>query len=123
MENTLQNIILQEMETLDGIMMATTNLTQNMDSAFERRFLYKINFHKPDLATRLHIWQSMMPDLSESDVAILAERYDFSGGQMENITRKATVEHILTGHMPSLETLIGFCEEENIIENRPRIGY
>ena len=123
MENTLQNIILQEMETLDGIMMATTNLTQNMDSAFERRFLYKINFHKPDLATRLHIWQSMMPNLTESDVAILAERYDFSGGQMENITRKATVEHILTGQMPSLEMLIGFCEEENIVENRPRIGY
>lgn len=123
MENTLQNIILQEMETLDGIMMATTNLTQNMDSAFERRFLYKINFHKPDLATRLLIWQSMMPELPESDVAILAERYDFSGGQMENITRKATVEHILTGKMPSLEMLIGFCEEENIVENRPRIGY
>ena len=123
MENTLQNIILQEMETLDGIMMATTNLTQNMDSAFERRFLYKINFHKPDHATRLQIWQSMMPDLPESDVAILAERYDFSGGQMENITRKATVEHILTGQTPSLETLIGLCEEENIVENRPRIGF
>jgi len=123
MENTLQNIILQEMETLDGIMMATTNLTQNMDSAFERRFLYKINFHKPELATRLLIWQSMMPNLPESDVAILAERYDFSGGQMENITRKATVEHILTGQMPNLETLISFCEEENIVENRPRIGY
>lgn len=123
MENTLQNIILQEMETLDGIMMATTNLTGNMDTAFERRFLYKINFHKPDRATRLQIWQSMMPDLPESDVTILAERYDFSGGQMENITRKATVEHILTGQTPSLEMLIGFCEEENIVENRPRIGY
>jgi SpoVK/Ycf46/Vps4 family AAA+-type ATPase len=123
MENTLQNIILQEMETLDGIMMATTNLTQNMDSAFERRFLYKINFHKPDCTTRLHIWQSMMPNLAESDVAILAERYDLSGGQMENITRKATVEHILTGQTPSLETLIGLCEEENIVENRPRIGF
>jgi len=123
MENTLQNIILQEMESLDGIMMATTNLTQNMDSAFERRFLYKINFHKPDRATRLKIWQSMMPNLSESEAAILAERYDFSGGQMENITRKATVEQILTGQTPKLETLIGFCEEENIVENRPRIGY
>ena len=123
MENTLQNIILQEMETLDGIMMATTNLTQNMDSAFERRFLYKINFHKPDNATRLQIWQSMLPDLTESEVAILAERYDFSGGQMENITRKATVEQILTGQMPSLEMLIGLCEEENIVENRPRIGF
>jgi DNA polymerase III delta prime subunit len=123
MENTLQNIILQEMETLDGIMMATTNLTQNMDPAFERRFLYKINFHKPDRNTRLNIWQSMMPDLPENDLAILAERYDFSGGQMENITRKATVEHILTGQTPSLETLVGFCEEENIAENRPRIGF
>ena len=123
MENTLQNIILQEMETLDGIMMATTNLTQNMDSAFERRFLYKINFHKPDSTTRLHIWQSMMPELPENDAAILAERYDFSGGQMENITRKATVEHILTGEAPSLDMLISLCEEENIAENRPRIGF
>jgi SpoVK/Ycf46/Vps4 family AAA+-type ATPase len=123
MENTVQNIILQEMETLDGIMMATTNLTQNMDPAFERRFLYKINFHKPDRNTRLNIWQNMMPDLSENETAILAERYDFSGGQMENITRKATVEHILTGQRPCLETLIGFCEEENIVESRPRIGF
>ena len=123
MENTLQNIILQEMEALDGIMMATTNLTQNMDSAFERRFLYKVNFHKPDRATRLHIWQSMMPDLTENEVTILAERYDFSGGQMENITRKATVEQILTGQKPNLEMLVSFCEEENINENRPRIGF
>ena len=37
MLNTLQNIILQEMETLDGIMICTTNLHGNLDSAFERR--------------------------------------------------------------------------------------
>ena len=42
MENSIQNIILQEMENLNGIMIATTNLTENLDSAFERRFLYKI---------------------------------------------------------------------------------
>ena len=42
MENSIQNIILQEMEMLDGILIATTNLAQNMDKAFERRFLYKI---------------------------------------------------------------------------------
>ena len=41
MENSIQNIILQEIENLDGIMIATTNLQQNMDTAFERRFLYK----------------------------------------------------------------------------------
>ena len=64
-----------------------------------------------------------MPDLPESDAAVLAQRYDFSGGQMENITRKATVEHILTGETPNLDMLISLCEEENIAENRPRIGF
>ena len=39
MENSIQNIILQEMEKLDGILIATTNLTTNLDKAFERRFL------------------------------------------------------------------------------------
>lgn len=42
MENSIQNIILQEIEQLDGILIATTNLAENMDKAFERRFLYKI---------------------------------------------------------------------------------
>ena len=59
MENSIQNIILQEMETLNGIMIATTNLTQNLDKAFERRFLYKIKFEKPTVEARVLIWHSM----------------------------------------------------------------
>ena len=47
MDNAMQNIILQEIENLDGILIATTNLTSNLDRAFERRFLYKVEFHKP----------------------------------------------------------------------------
>ena len=50
MENSIQNIILQEMEALEGIMIATTNLTANLDKAFERRFLYKIQFNRPTVA-------------------------------------------------------------------------
>ncbi len=46
-ENAMQNILLQEIERLDGILIATTNLTQNLDKAFERRFLYKIEFRRP----------------------------------------------------------------------------
>lgn len=40
MNNSMQNIILQEMENLDGILVATTNLAASLDSAFERRFLF-----------------------------------------------------------------------------------
>jgi len=57
MENAMQNIILQEMETLEGIMIATTNLTGNLDKAFERRFLYKIEFQKPTAEESKYIWQ------------------------------------------------------------------
>ena len=61
MENSIQNIILQEMETLDGILIATTNLVQNMDKAFERRFLYKIRFEKPTIEARMNMWHEMIP--------------------------------------------------------------
>ena len=78
MENSIQNIILQEMETLDGIMIATTNLQQNMDKAFERRFLYKIKFEKPTTEARMSMWREMIPVLKEEEVRILATKYDFS---------------------------------------------
>jgi SpoVK/Ycf46/Vps4 family AAA+-type ATPase len=67
MNNAMQNIILQEMETLDGIMIATTNLTDNFDPAFERRFLYKILFKTPETEVKTKIWKSMVNELTEDD--------------------------------------------------------
>lgn len=112
MENSLQNIILQEMEQLDGILIATTNLTQNLDKAFERRFLYKIEFEKPSAEAKSRIWRSMIPTLNERMAETLAERYDFSGGQIENIARKRTVDMILQGAEPSFEQLDEYCRSE-----------
>ena len=112
MENTVQNIILQEIENLSGILIATTNLTKNMDKAFERRFLYKIEFTKPSPAARQSIWQSMMPVLSPADSETLAARFDLSGGQIENIARKRTVDTVISGGEPSLEALLSFCQDE-----------
>lgn len=115
MENTIQNIILQEMESLDGILIATTNLTENLDSAFERRFLYKICFEKPDTAVRSKIWQTMIPELSTDIANALAREYDFSGGQIENIARKYAVSCILHGDSETLQdTLKELCRNEKI---------
>ena len=90
-ENAIQNIILQEMEDLNGILIATTNMTVNLDKAFERRFLYKIEFEKPDIESRKKIWLSYFPAIKDKDVNCLAAQFDFSGGQIENIARKSTV--------------------------------
>ena len=126
MENTIQNIILQEMETLDGIMIATTNLTENLDSAFERRFLYKIRFDKPDATVRGKIWQQMIPELSNADATTLAEHFDFSGGQIENVARKHAINSILYGNdaemLPILEDYCR-CEQRNNGVTRKRIGF
>ena len=125
MENTIQNIILQEMETLDGIMIATTNLEQNMDAAFERRFLYKIKFNKPSIESRICIWQTLIPALSDDESAVLASKYDFSGGQIENIARHYAINKVLHGDEDDrLKCLISYCEEERFDKKHcQKIGF
>ena len=112
MDNAMQNIILQEIEDLDGTLIATTNLTSNLDKAFERRFLYKVEFHKPDTDVKTKIWRSMLKDISADDARQLASHFDFSGGQIENIARKRTVDYILSGKFASLDEIEGYCRAE-----------
>ena len=111
-ENAIQNIILEEMEKLEGILIATTNLNQNLDAAFERRFLFKIKFEKPSVETKQKIWQSKMNWLSETDAMLLATNYSFSGGEIDNIVRKATMEEVLNGKKPDTQELLVYCDAE-----------
>lgn len=123
-ENAIQNIILEEMEKLDGILIATTNLADNLDRAFERRFLFKIRFDKPTIEAKTSIWMNKLPDLSAEDAHTLASSYDFSGGQIDNITRKALMQEIIKGEKTTLNNLVTICSEENISRNSHRkIGY
>jgi SpoVK/Ycf46/Vps4 family AAA+-type ATPase len=125
MENSIQNIILQEMEDLDGILIATTNLTTNLDKAFERRFLYKIRFEKPSLQASASIWRNMIPQLTQSQAEELAGSYSFSGGQIENVARKNAINAILSEQEPDFGQIRSFCAEENIdnAPQRKRIGF
>ncbi len=125
MENAMQNIILQEMENLEGIMIATTNLTGNLDPAFERRFLYKIEFDKPTADERQHIWKAMLPDLTDDQAYNLAKRFDFSGGQIENIARKRIVNDILDDRDEiDIDGIIEACEMELLNKkNVTKLGF
>ena len=124
MENSMQNIILEEIENLDGILIATTNLTCNMDSAFERRFLYKLEFEKPTVEVKSAIWLSMIAGLNAEDAHTLASMYDFSGGQIENIARKSIVSRILKREQMSLNTIISHCNTESISNvSHRKIGF
>ena len=116
-DNAIQNIILQEMENLCGILIATTNMTVNMDKAFERRFLYKITFDKPSPQSRMGIWNSLLPDLPDGRCAELSGSFDLSGGQIENIARKVEVDAIISGADLTIDSMVQYCRDEN--QNNP----
>jgi len=119
MNNSMQNILLEELEKFDGIFMATTNLVDNLDDAFSRRFLYKINFKNPDAEVRKQIWKKYLPEIDDVTLEHLSSK-ELSGGQIENIAKKYHVETaIRTGQDISLNEIIhtemNFKKRENII--------
>ena len=61
MHNQMQNIFLEQIEKFEGILIATTNLLENIDMAFSRRFNYKIEFKRPNLEQRTKIWEQNLP--------------------------------------------------------------
>ena len=122
----MQNIILQEIEDLEGILIATTNLTCNLDSAFERRFLFKIEFEKPSIDVKAKLWSSMLgSNISNEEAMRLAKRFDFSGGQIENFARKRTIDYILSGKKATIDEIERFCKSELLDKNTERrsIGF
>lgn len=124
-ENEIQNIILQEMEEFKGILIATTNLIDNIDSAFDRRFLFKLELTIPSAFTRHKIYRSFLPNLNDNDLWILAEDFNFSGGTIQNIVRKATMHHVLNGLYPDLNWYVDACKQEqfNNKQNKNLIGF
>jgi SpoVK/Ycf46/Vps4 family AAA+-type ATPase len=122
-ENAMQNIILQELEDFKGIFFATTNLTENLDFAFERRFLFKIKLSNPDAEVSKNIWRDSIRDLSDQDIEVLSQKFRLSGAQIFNIKKKVQMSKILNGKIPTITEIIGICEQESISNNIRRVGF
>ena len=95
MHNQMQNIFLEQLEKFNGILIATTNLLENIDPAFSRRFDYKIAFEKPTLKERMELWKKMLPKRAqyekEFDISHLA-KYDLTGGQISVIIKNTALK-------------------------------
>jgi len=124
-ENEIQNIILQEMEDFKGILMATTNLIDNIDSAFDRRFLMKIELSVPDASTRHKIIKSNIEHLNEEESWLLAKEFEFTGGVLQNIIRKSEMHHVLYNEVPKLEWYVQNCKQEYLHQHnsRNKVGF
>ncbi len=112
MTNALQNIVLEEMENFDGILIGTTNLTDNMDSAFERRWVMKLHFESPNNQAKQAIWKSAIKALRVSEAETLVRKFDFTPGEITNIARRFSVEKLLGLKSTRLDVLMTLCESE-----------
>lgn len=124
-ENAIQNILLEEMEKFEGILIATTNLAVNLDSAFDRRFLFKVKFEMPTAEQRQKIWQIKLPDYEPEVLGQVASEFELSGGQIQNVVRKLEIDYILNGAYPDATALLNLCNDELALQkkNGGKIGF
>ena len=116
MHNQMQNIFLEQIEKFQGILIATTNLLENIDQAFSRRFNYKIEFKKPDKAQRLKLWKMMLPKNAPYEEGFEMEKlstYPLTGGQI-NLIVKNTAYTVATRKESTfqLEDFVSEIEKE-----------
>jgi SpoVK/Ycf46/Vps4 family AAA+-type ATPase len=123
--NALQNILLQELEDFEGIFMATTNLADQLDMAFDRRFLYKLNYQKPKDLVRFNILKNNFNNVDVNFLSNVNSRFELTGGQITNIKKKILVESIMNKELNTEEAIERFCIEECILNTRDRnpIGF
>ncbi len=125
-ENAIQNILLEELERFEGIMIATTNLAGNLDTAYERRFLFKIKFEAPTADVKSKIWMNKLSWIDNEFAQQLSKEFSFSGGEIDNIVRKITMKEVLTGNRPISNEIYGYCQSEKMLSNKKgkvRVGF
>jgi SpoVK/Ycf46/Vps4 family AAA+-type ATPase len=127
MENTLQNLLLQELENFEGIFIATTNLEDNLDPAFDRRILYKVRFTHPSDSLRISIWNDKLPNISNELIESVNTDFKLTGGQIDNIRKKIEVDKLLNPEMNVEESYLRNLAEEELSlrkgETRSSIGF
>lgn len=118
MNNAMKNIFLEEMENFQGFLMATTNLSGNLDAAFERRFLFKVGFDRPSETITAKIWQQYFKGLSGVEALRLAKKYPFSPGEISNVRRKYIIEKALGSSKSRVAMIEDIAQFEKIETQR-----
>jgi len=93
--------LLQRLEDFPGVVILASNLKDNIDEAFTRRFQSMVEFSMPGAKERHQLWSQSFSDKlpldSDIDLWDLAEQYEISGGLMMNVVRKATLGAVTRG--------------------------
>ncbi|MFB2881582.1 AAA family ATPase [Floridanema aerugineum] len=104
------NYLLQRVETYEGVIILTSNLSKNIDTAFLRRLHFSIEFPFPDEYHRFQIWRRMFPPQAplstDVDFEFLARKFKIAGGNIKNVAIAAAFRAAEDGGEIHMEHLI-----------------
>jgi hypothetical protein len=98
--NLETNYLLQRLECFEGILLVTTNASERIDGAFQRRMDVVIDFAPPDSSERWAIWHMHLPARHAVEGWLLdevAQRCELAGGQIRNAVLHATALALAEG--------------------------
>ncbi|MDX9719882.1 MAG: ATP-binding protein [Myxococcota bacterium] len=103
-------VLLQLVESYDGVVVLTTNLKHNIDRAFERRIMFKLVFPLPQAPERERIWRLLLPEgqvptAEHIDYEALAE-LEVSGGEIKNAVMHAAYDAARQGKLLDNQVLM-----------------
>lgn len=90
--------LLQRIEDFDGVILLATNLKDNIDEAFTRRFQSVIYFPIPDEKQRSMLWKKILgeeiPMSDDVNLEQIAESYELAGGSIINAVRYGALQAV-----------------------------
>ncbi|MGH2664784.1 AAA family ATPase [Flavobacterium sp.] len=121
--NQQTGYLLQRIEDFPGVVILASNLKENMDEAFSRRFQSMIHFTMPSPEERLLLWENAFsgkckldPDI---DLENIAEQYELAGGAIINVLRYCALKAIQKNEtLVTYQDLIEGIRREFKKENR-----
>lgn len=89
------SFLLQRIEDFPGTIILATNMKENIDEAFLRRFQSVLYYPIPDEKLRFQLWKNMLPDSWLPDPADKflhsAAEHALSGGSMVNVVQNCAI--------------------------------
>jgi SpoVK/Ycf46/Vps4 family AAA+-type ATPase len=131
------NYLLQRIEEFEGLVVLATNLRKNVDEAFFRRMQFVVEFPFPDAAHRYRLWRQHFPPeapvAEDIDFSYLAQRFNFSGGNIKNVVVNAAflaaedgrvirMEHVIRATKREYEKIGRLCTENEFAPYHTMLG-
>jgi AAA+ superfamily predicted ATPase len=115
--------LLQRIESHPGLVILASNLKDNIDAAFTRRFQSIIEFDLPNKEERIVLWRNNLPKGLPLDESISFEEisgaYDISGANIVNVIQYACLKQLSTNSDVLMkEHIIAGIRKEYIKEGR-----